>query len=652
MLNNNSQYRPLDLICLGRVAVDLYAEQIGSRLEDVASFAKYLGGSSGNVAYGTARLGLKSAMLSRVGDEQMGNFVREELERVGVDTAALQTDPERHTGLVLLALKDRESFPLLFYRRDCADMAIDAAAIDPEFIARAKALAITGTHLSTDTTQRACRKALDVADYYGVKRVLDIDYRPVLWGLTNPGDGETRFIADEKVTTDLQRWLPDFDLIVGTEEEFHIAGGSTDTLTALRTVREVSEATLVCKLGPMGCVVFEGAIPDRIEDGILVKGVQVEVLNVLGAGDAFMSGLLRGWLRNEPWQTSAGYANACGALVVSRHGCAPAMPTEDELFDYLARRDEVSRPDTDQRLNHLHRVTTRVPAQWPEVLGLAFDHRRQLTDMAREEYADSVRLPALKKLLVTAAEEGAKLGGITTPAILVDDVLGQEALNQASGKGWWIGRPVELPGSRPLRFQHGDDLGACLRNWPREQIIKCLVFYHPDDELLLRLEQEERLRQLYQAACAYGLELLIEVIPPADMPNDDTTLPRSLQRLYNLGIRPDWWKLPAMSDAAWQAVGETIEREDTYCRGVVLLGLDAPMDDMKRGFEAAANHACCKGFTVGRTLFASASRDWLAGRIDDASLVERVAQNYAELIKAWRQLRQAQPQTLSHTEEA
>ncbi|BBI54045.1 hypothetical protein HORIV_64660 [Vreelandella olivaria] len=444
-------------------------------------------------------------------------------------------------------------------------------------------------------------------------------------GLTNPGDGETRFVADDKVTTDLQRWLPDFDLIVGTEEEFHIAGGSTDTLAALRAVREVSEATLVCKLGPMGCVVFEGAIHDRIEDGVLVKGVQVEVLNVLGAGDAFMSGLLRGWLRGEPWQTSAAYANACGALVVSRHGCAPAMPTEDELFDYLDRRDEVPRPDIDQRLNHLHRVTTRVPAQWPEVLGLAFDHRRQLTDMAREEYADSARLPKLKKLLVSAAEEGAKLGGITTPAILVDDVLGQEALNQASGKGWWIGRPVELPGSRPLRFQHGDDLGACLRNWPREQIIKCLVFYHPDDEISLRLEQEERLRQLYQAACAYGLELLIEVIPPSSMPGDDTTLPRSLQRLYNLGIRPDWWKLPTMSDAAWQAVGETIEREDTYCRGVVLLGLDAPMDDMKRGFDEAAKHPCCKGFTVGRTLFASASRDWLAGRIDDAALVARVA---------------------------
>ncbi|MCG6659502.1 5-dehydro-2-deoxygluconokinase [Halomonas campisalis] len=644
MQKMNTDNRPLDLICLGRVAVDLYSEQIGSHLEDVASFAKYLGGSSGNMAYGTARLGLKSAMLSRVGNEQMGQFVREELQRAGVDTSALQTDPERHTGLVLLALKDRDSFPLLFYRRDCADMAIDAEAIDPAFIGRARALAITGTHLSTETTRRACRKALDAAAEHGVKRVLDIDYRPVLWGLTTPGDGETRFIADETVTTDLQQWLGDFDLIVGTEEEFHIAGGSTDTLEALRALRRVSTATLVCKLGPLGCVVIEGEIPDRLEDGILVRGVKIEVLNVLGAGDAFMSGLLRGWLRGEAWATSAAYANACGALVVSRHGCAPAMPTEEELFDYLARRDEVPRPDRDERLNHLHRVTTRTPVSWPEVCGLAFDHRRQITDMAREEHADPERLPTLKRLLVRAAEEGAQRCELARPAILVDDVLGQDALNEASGRGWWIGRPVELPSSRPLRFQHGDDLGSRLRHWPAEHIIKCLVFYHPDDHLTLRLEQEARLRQLYRSACDNGLELLVEVIPPAGMPVDDTTLPRSLQRLYNLGIRPDWWKLPAMSEAAWQAVGRIIDVQDPHCRGVVLLGLDAPMDELKRGFGPAARQGHCKGFTVGRTLFAAASREWLAGRIDDATLVGRVADNYAELIQEWRRLRRTAPQ--------
>lgn len=645
MQHNLERKHPLDLICLGRVAVDLYSEQLGSSLEDVTSFAKYLGGSSGNVAFGTARLGLKSAMLSRVGNEQLGNFVREELQRAGVDTMPLQTDPHRHTGLALLALKDRDTFPLLFYRRDCADMAIDAELIDTDYIGTAQALAITGTHLSTDLTRKACKKALNAAAYHGTKRVLDIDYRPVLWGLTDPGDGETRFVADAQVTEDLQGWLPHFDLIVGTEEEFHIAGGSNDTLTSLRAVRDVSEATLVCKLGPLGCVIFEGPIPNQIEEGILVKGVQVDVLNVLGAGDAFISGLLRGWLRGETWETSATYANACGALVVSRHGCAPAMPTEEELMDYLARREEVPRPDKDVRLNHLHRVTTRIPREWPEVCGLAFDHRRQLTDMAMAVGADVARLPTMKRLLVKAAEQGARQADLATPAILVDDVLGQDALNDATGRGWWIGRPVELPSSRPLRYQHGEDLGSQFRHWPAEHIIKCLFFYHPDDPIELRLEQEARVHRLYEAACANGLQLLLEIIPPSDRPIDDTTLPRSLSRLYALGIRPDWWKLPSMSDMGWHAVGKIINEQDPHCCGVVLLGLDAPMGQVKDSFEAAAKHAHCKGFTVGRTLFAQPCREWLAGNIKDEELVSHVASNYAELIREWHSLRQCVNET-------
>lgn len=115
--------RNLDIICVGRAAVDLYGQQIGARLEDMGSFAKYLGGSSGNIAYGTARLGLRSAMLTRVGDEHMGRFVREEFDAAGVDTSHVITDSERLTGLVILGIKDRDTFPLIFYRNDCADMA-------------------------------------------------------------------------------------------------------------------------------------------------------------------------------------------------------------------------------------------------------------------------------------------------------------------------------------------------------------------------------------------------------------------------------------------------------------------------------------------------------------------------------------------------
>jgi len=245
--------RRFDLACLGRLAVDLYAQQVGARLEDVASFAKYLGGSSANIAFGAARLGLRAAMVSRVGDEQMGRFLVETLQREGCDTSMVQVDPERLTALAILGLKDRDTFPLLFYRENCADMAIAADAIAESFVADCRALLITGTHLSQPGVRAASTRALEHAGRHGTLRVLDIDYRPVLWGLTKRGDGQTRFVPDARVTASLQEMLPSFDLLIGTEEEFIIAGGVPGDLPAsLRRVRELTRSRPVLAMLVMG----------------------------------------------------------------------------------------------------------------------------------------------------------------------------------------------------------------------------------------------------------------------------------------------------------------------------------------------------------------------------------------------------------------
>ncbi|MDG6880995.1 5-dehydro-2-deoxygluconokinase [Phocoenobacter uteri] len=628
--------KKLDLICLGRVAVDLYGQQIGARLENMGTFSKYLGGSSGNVAYGTAIQGVKSSMLARVGDEHMGRFLKEELESVGVDTSHLITDKDRLTALVLLGIKDEDTFPLIFYRDNCADMAITKDDFSEEYIASAKALAITGTHLSHPNTREAVLTALEYAGRNGVKRLLDIDYRPVLWGLTSLGDGETRYIDSEAVTKSLQEVLHHFDVLVGTEEEFHIAGGSTDTLTALKNVRKFSQATLVCKRGALGCSVFEGEIPDDLDGGLNVYGVRVAVLNVLGAGDAFMSGLIRGYINNEGWEQSCRYANACGALVVSRHGCAPAMPTKEELDDYLSRAESVPRPDLDEKLNHLHRVTTR-KKQWDDLCIFAFDHRKQLVDMANECGVELTRIPKLKTLLLKAAEQTAQQEGISNgnAGILADTTFGQAALNEITGKNWWIGRPIEEPSSRPLSLEHGD-LGTQLASWPLEQVVKCLAFYHPTDDEAMKTAQDTKLKEVYQACCRTGHELLLEIILPAEMEKQEQYYAQMLQHFYDIGIKPDWWKLPGVSEQAWKEISQVIEQNDSYCRGILILGLDAPEEEFKAVFEASKNIPLVKGFAVGRTIFGQPSKQWLANEINDDELVKDVSARYQRLIKLWK----------------
>jgi 5-dehydro-2-deoxygluconokinase len=279
-----------ELICMGRAAVDLYGVQVGARLEDVSSFAKYLGGCPANIAVGAARLGLKVAMLTRVGDEHNGRFVRETLAAEGVDVSHVKTDPRRLTALVFLSIKDRDTFPLDFYRHDCADMAIAAADFDAAFIGSAQALLVSGTHFSQPDIAAVCLGAIRQARRF----VFDIDYRPVLWGLTSPGMGEQRFVASKHVTEKLQEVIPLAHLVIGTEEEFHIAGGCEDTDEALRRLRAISAATFVVKRGPLGCSVHASG------PAIAGQGFPVEVFNVLGAGDGFAAGFLSGWLRKLP----------------------------------------------------------------------------------------------------------------------------------------------------------------------------------------------------------------------------------------------------------------------------------------------------------------------------------------------------------------
>jgi len=628
--------RPRDILCLGRFGVDFYAQQIGARLEDVTSFAKYLGGSSANTAFGCARLGLDAGLISRVGDDAMGRFLVETIAKEGCDVSHVGVDPSRLTAAVVLGIKDKDTFPLIFLREDCADMAIGDAEIDAAYIAQSRALLITGTHFSTQYINGVSNRALDHAQAHDVRTVLDIDYRPVLWGLTKRGDGETRYIASDTVTRHLQQMLPRFDLVIGTIEEFNIAGGSDDIMRSLAAVRECSHAVLVVKRGPLGCAVIEGAIPASLDDAFNGTGVRVDVLNVLGAGDAFSSGFLSGWVRGEDYAACARYANACGALVVSRHGCAPAMPTRVELDYFIANAERIPRPDQDATLTRLHRVTAPRPPH-DEVLAFAFDHRNQFFDLAQQTGADEARIPRLKALFVEAVGQVEAARGLHGRiGVLCDDRYGQDALNAATGRGWWIGRPVELPGSNPVVFDRGRSIGTTLQSWPHEHVVKCLVQYHPDDVIGNRLEQEAQIRALYDAVQTSGHELLLEIIPPKSMPREPDTVYRALKRLYNLDIYPEWWKLEPMDAAQWSSIDALIGERDPYCRGVVLLGLNAPVDTLAKGFDDARRSTTCRGFCVGRTVFQQPSTQWLAGALDDAALIAAIRSNFEKLIDAWR----------------
>ncbi|GJD47783.1 5-dehydro-2-deoxygluconokinase [Methylobacterium crusticola] len=624
--------KTLDVVTIGRCSVDLYAQQIGTRLEDADSFARSVGGCPANIAIGAARLGLRSALITRVGAEQMGGFVREQLVREGVETSGVKVDPARLTALVLLAVEDADTSPMIFYRDNCADMALDEADVDPELVSSARAVLVTGTHFSRPAAAAAQRKAIRLARESGGRVVFDIDYRPNLWGLGGHEAGFSRYAKSEAVSRILSGVLPEADLIVGTEEEVMIASGEEDILAGLRAIRARTPATLVLKRGARGCVIFEGPVVS-LDDGIQGAGFPVDVLNVLGAGDAFMSGLLSGWIRGEPLATCATLANACGAFAVSRLLCSPEYPTRPELNAFLARDRATPRLRTDPVLNHLHWATTRRPR--PEgLMAFAIDHRAQLETVADEFGVPRSRIADFKALAVDAAARVAR--GRHGFGMLLDSTYGQKAFPRAARHGFWIGRPVEKPGSRPLDFDQLPDLGSHLKEWPVDHTIKCLCFWHPDDPEALKALQERELLRVYDAARTAGRELLIEIIAGKHGRLEPGTVASIVQHLYDLGIKPDWWKLEPQHDpTAWHRIAAVIDREDPLCRGIVLLGLEAPEEALVAAFRAAGDCPRVKGFAVGRTLFADAARRWLSGTIDDEAAVADMARRFEALVAAW-----------------
>lgn len=329
--------RPIDVICMGRVAVDLYAEQVGVPLSQVHSFKKYLGGCAGNIAVGTARLNLTSCLFSSVGKDDMGQFLLHELKNENVITDYIVEESNHLTGLVLLGICPPDHFPLIFYRENCADMQFEINDTHKRTMAQAKTLLITGTGLSTKKSAQEHHRAITIAREANTKVIIDLDFRPVLWNITDKGDGETRYRSSSDASQHYLAVIPFCDLIVGTEEECLIAAGEETLDRALQKLRKITEAPIIVKRGARGSHLYFD------DDNYLNSpGFAVSVLNVLGAGDAFMSGLLRGLLRTTTFETALQFANACGAIVVTRHGCAPAMPNENEMHALIEGSDHVT----------------------------------------------------------------------------------------------------------------------------------------------------------------------------------------------------------------------------------------------------------------------------------------------------------------------
>lgn len=310
--------RAADVLTLGRVLVDLYANELHTPLKDVTSFNKYLGGSAGNTAVGLARLGARAGLISRVGKDDFGAFLLEQLEREGVDRAMVRVDPRRRTALAFAAIFPPGDSHVLFYRKPCADVQLDLADLDRDRIAEARLLVVAATALAEPPARDAALAALQMHRSAGGINVIDVDWRPTLW-------------EDHAAARLYYRVaLREADIVLANETELEFAGGSADPETAASAILALGPRQVVAKRGEAGVWLFGEGGP------LHVPPFRVEVVNTLGAGDAFGAGFCLGLLRGWPMVRCLTYGAATGAIVVSRHSCSAAMPTREEVDRLIA----------------------------------------------------------------------------------------------------------------------------------------------------------------------------------------------------------------------------------------------------------------------------------------------------------------------------
>jgi 5-dehydro-2-deoxygluconokinase len=312
---------PYDVLTIGRVGVDIYPLQTGVPLEEVTTFAKFLGGSATNVAVAAARHGLRSAVITRTGEDPFGRYVHAELGRLGVDDAFVSAVAGPPTPVTFCEIFPPDNFPIWFYRYPRApDLEIEPAGLPMAQVAAARIFWATGTGLSQEPSRAAHAVAL-AARQPGQLTVLDLDYRASFWPSAAEAGRQLRAV------------LPHASVAVGNLEECQVAVGSDDPQVIAGRLLELGVGLAVVKQGP------RGVLAQTADEVVEVAPVPVEVVNGIGAGDGFGGALCHGLLAGWPLEQAMRFANAAGAIVTTRLECSTAMPTTTEVLDFLAAAD-------------------------------------------------------------------------------------------------------------------------------------------------------------------------------------------------------------------------------------------------------------------------------------------------------------------------
>lgn len=595
----------VEILSLGRTYVNLESEQIGCSLKTAQSFKKAISGTVTLVSIGLARLGRYCALLSKIGSDLLGEYIKETLAAEKIDPTLLLTDPSHATLIGLNNTAFYEHHSLLELQEN---------DIDPKMIGHAKALFLTTELFFDKTSQPAARKAIIAAKDNQTKIILALELWPTL-GHTCPS------------SQSLETILPFCNLIFGYEEEFQAFANTRNTYKALIHLRKLTDATIVIKCAKESYV-FEDAITDHWK--LLPRHAQLDLTQFASLHEyaAFIAGFIDVWLKREPPANALKQAILCQQLTETTPQHL-GLPTEKML------RHKELKEKKPAYFKHLHYTSTRHISATPQCL-LSFGYHSQWQKIASSFNASEDMIQKAKALIMQSL---CSLNEQQTPiGLIVDENPGNELIRIPIPSQAMFARSIELENEIPLRFATTQDFSHTLLKWPSEHIAKISITYHPDDKYVTRAEQEAMLLSLYQACHDTNHALLVDIITlSTNSLITASTLSHIMQRFYELGIYPDWWQFASPADQrSWDSIHRVIEDHDPDCLGVFIQMPTIAIDQINIILDQIIKQPLCKGVVIGKTLIQPALEQWLSQKIADHIFIEQIKPLFQQITALWQ----------------
>lgn len=579
----------IDIICVGNAAVYLYSEQNGTPLDRASTFAKHVGGSAPTTAIGCSRLGLKSALLTSVGDDPMGKFFIDHLATERVNTSLIQVSPQKQTALSLKTHR----MQTLSYGEEAACLSLD----DKSQIS-AKAVLFTAELFSDPATATMAKDLIRYVHDQGMEVILSLD--------------------SQSSCKSLESVYSLCSLIIGTEAGIQAATEKTDSSTAIQCIQGLSSAKIVKIQESGGCTLYqkgEKALEAPLND----------TKEVSDSYEAFISGFLSAKLQGEENSICCKWANHCQVISSAHQSTPPTLPYKSALQLALEEPQRIN----EGRLIKLHQTLTRDDEDTRPLCLIAFDHRQQMQAYSN----DSQHIQHFKGLLYDAFSRAREKTSDCQLGIIVDDQFGAQVQARAMQDGVFCASSIEETNSFPIRFLKGQEASHILRHWPKNRAVKALIRISPQHTGEMEELQWERLLHLNQACIDWGQKLLIEMVVPASVPDAHTWVHQAIQRACSEGVQPTWWKLPPYPEIEmWRGIQDTIRRRTPHCKGILVIGQGEAWTSLANKLPNLSQVEMIRGFAIGRSIWRQAAESWFNKRMEDEAVVQQVAERYEHLI--------------------